>query len=350
VRLEEQLLSRAREALGRLRGVRRPETVDIFERLGYILPGDLRVRGYGRAPVAAFNPGALLRGRELWVFPRLVFDYHGYASSVGFFKLDAEAALSGGLRGPFEAQLLLWPRELWEFKGCEDARVSEAGGRLLVLYTGYGHHWRGESLETMWVQALAELDGGLRVVRRGFFRIAGGGEVLTPRMKDSALLEVGGSGAALLCRPTLGGLQVCWRGFADLAELTIDASSMQPVLVHEEWETHVGWSTNAVKISSNEYLVGWHGVLRGDLSYREGLALVSGDGELLAVSDYLLAPRGPVEEYGDRPLVIFGDGLAVRGDRLIWVGGVSDYAIGLFAADLDEALERLRWLSGAAGP
>lgn len=121
---------------------------------------------------------------------------------------------------------------------------------------------------------------------------------------------------------------------------------MLPVLVFEEWELGVGWSTNTVRLSSNEFLVGWHGVLKRDRSYYNGIALVNGEGELLAVSDYFLAPRGLVEEYGDRPLVIFGDGLVLYRDILIWVGGVSDYAIGLFTVELGRVMENLKWIRG----
>jgi len=345
VALEERLKAKALEALGRLRGARRPETSDVFERLAYVFPRDLSVSGYPREPRAAFNPGALLRGRRLLVFPRLVFDYYGYTSSIGLFEVDVEELLSRSLSKPVKARILLWPRELWEFKGCEDARASELGGRIQLLYTGYGYHPRGRELELKWVQGFAELDEGLRELKRGFFTVAGGGERVAPKMKDSALLRLTGSRAALLCRPTLDGVQVCWRAEADLGGLEIPEDSVEPVLVHEEWETHVGWSTNALQLSSNEWLVGWHGVLRSDLSYRNGLAVVDGDGRLLAVSDYLLAPRGLVEEYGDRPLVIFGCGLVKYEELLLWVGGISDYAIGFFAVELEKALEKLKWLS-----
>lgn len=343
--LEERLKAKALERLGGLRGVRRPATEDVFERLAYVFPRDLSVAGYPREPRAAFNPGALVRGGKLLVFPRLVFDYYGYTSSVGLFEVGVEELLSGSLSKPVEARILLWPRELWEFKGCEDARASQLGGRVQLLYTGYGYHRRGEGLELRWVQGFAELDEGLREVRRGFFTVAGGGERLAPRMKDSALLRFSAGRAFLLCRPTLDGLQVCWRAEADAGSLEMPEESMEPVLAHEEWETHVGWSTNAVQLSANEWLVGWHGVLKSDLSYRNGLAVVDGEGRLLAVSDYLLAPKGLVEEYGDRPLVVFGCGLARYKELLLWVGGVSDYAIGFFAAELDKALEKLRWLS-----
>ena len=66
------------------------------------------------------------------------------------------------------------------------------------------------------------------------------------------------------------------------------------------------------------------------------------DGDLLAISNYLLAPRGLEESYGDRPLVIFGDGLVRHGEHLIWIGGISDYGIGIFIAELEEALGKLK--------
>lgn len=344
--LEDALGERARRELGGLRRVRRPDTVDVFRRVAYIFPGDLRVAGYPRGPVAAFNPGAVVSGGRVLVFPRMVFDYYGYVSSIGLFQLDLEGLLSGAVEKPLEARLVLWPRELWEFKGCEDARAFCAGGRVLLLYTGYGYHPVGERLELKWVQGLAVLGEGLTPVSRRFFRIRGGDEVVAPRMKDSAFLEVKGARASMLLRPSLGEVEVCWSGWADLGEAIIDAESMRVALAPEDWEFKVGWSTNAVPLSSNEVLVGWHGVLKSDYSYREGLAVVSPEGDLLAVSDYLLAPRGLVEEYGDRPLVVFGCGLLLHRDQLVWIGGVSDYAVGVFAADLDRALERLHWLSG----
>lgn len=76
------------------------------------------------------------------------------------------------------------------------------------------------------------------------------------------------------------------------------------------------------------YLVGWHAVLK-DLTYKNGLALVDGRGRLLGTTNYVLSPKGVIEEYGDRIRVIFGCGLVVYEGRVIWIGGVSDWAIGV---------------------
>jgi len=88
------------------------------------------------------------------------------------------------------------------------------------------------------------------------------------------------------------GIRLCWRAEADLGDLVMYEKTLKPVLPLEEWEAKVGWFTNVVKLSTNEYLVGWHGVLKEDLSCRNGLAVVDDSGELLAISNYLLAPRG----------------------------------------------------------
>jgi len=136
-------------------------------------------------------------------------------------------------------------------------------------------------------------------------------------------------------------VEVCWRGYADLGEGLVEEDSLEPVLTPQEWEGKVGWSTNAVELSPNEYLVGWHAMLKSGV-YVNGLALISKEGEMLAVSDYLLIPQGVEELYGDRPGVIFGCGLVKYGEKLLWVGGAADTAIGIYVADLDKALESLR--------
>ncbi|HDM69831.1 MAG TPA: hypothetical protein ENG58_00310, partial [Thermotogales bacterium] len=77
-------------------------------------------------------------------------------------------------------------------------------------------------------------------------------------------------------------------------------------------------------------------------SYRSGFAIVNGKGELIAVSDYTLFPSNLNEEYGDRALVIFGDGLLLVEDEIVWIGGVGDYSIGIFIANLKDILQNMR--------
>jgi len=331
-------------ALRELRGRRRPATVDVFERLGYLSPGQVSVANYPvKPPAAVFNPGAVLEGRRLVIFPRIIFDYYMYVSSIGMLTIDVEELLSQGPPSRVEARIILWPRERWEFLGCEDARAHRAGGGYILLYTGKGYYRAEPGVRHRDVLAAAFLgeDGSVR--RKGFFRIAGrGGELETWSNKDSALLQPGSRESVMLTRPEVDGVMMGWRAVADLGELLIDADTLEPVLAPEEWEVKVGWSTNPVRLPGGGFLVGWHGVLKGDLSYRNGFAVVDEEGRLESVTDYLLAPRGLREEYGDRALVIFGDGLVLYGDTLIWVGGVGDSSIGFFAAPLDAVMEHMR--------
>ena len=344
----DRLYGKVRELLNEGRGIRRNVIEHAFKRILLITPGDVNIVNYPRKPVEVFNPAAVLKGDELLIFPRVIFDYLNYISSIGLIRLKVSDVVNGGVARPIEAKVIMWPRELWEFRGCEDPRVIRHGNQYLMLYTGWGYYMANNELKPRAHQAFAVLDEELNTVRRGYFRIkAKNNDFYTPDWwKDSAFIEVEGDSASMLTRPNINGAEVGWFSEADLGELTISEDSMKPILPFEDFEFKVGWSTNTVKLSPNEYIVGWHGVVKEDYSYRNGLAIVNGDGDLLAISNYLLAPSGIEEEYGDRPRVIFGDGLVKWGEWLIWVGGVSDYAIGVYVTNVDTALGKLRWLRG----
>ncbi|WP_053001208.1 hypothetical protein [Kosmotoga pacifica] len=340
--IEKNLLSKLKN---HKMSVRKNKLVDVFKARYYISPEDLYVKNYIRTkPVAVFNPGAVIKAEKLFIFPRLIFDYYKYTSSVGVFSLDIEKIVKGGIDRPVETEIILWPKELWEFLGCEDARVSLHGDNLYMLYTGKGYYYgEGDELVRRDVLGFAEFNETYELKRKGYFRISDGKEEFLPvTTKDSAFIEVENNSATMLVRLEISDTLVCWRASADLESLTLNAESIEPVLLPENWEHKVGWSTNAVKLSDDEYLIGWHAVLKEDLSYKNGLALVDRDGRLKAISDYLLAPRGLNEEYGDRAMVIFGDGLILYDDKLLWVGGVSDYCIGIFVAKLEDVLKELK--------
>ncbi|MEM3793096.1 MAG: glycosidase [Candidatus Bathyarchaeia archaeon] len=347
--VEGRLYSKATGFMKSFHGVRRNRVDDIFDRRLYIVSEQgILVENYLRKhPKMAFNPGVLLEDKTLTVFPRLIFDYYTYTSSIGLFKLNVDDLINGEVDLPVHANIILWPKMLWEFRGCEDARTfKREDGCLILLYTGYGYLHENGRLNTTIVQAYGRFDDYYNCTMRNFFKIGTlEGDVFLPKAnKDSAFIDMEADEAVMLTRPLVGDVEICWRCRANIREAVIYEETMEPVLPFEDWEWKVGWSTNVVKISSNEYLIGWHGIHKEDYSYRSGLALVDREGELLAVSDYILAPKGLNEEYGDRPLVIFGNGLAIYGEILIWVGGVSDYAIGFFTTELDRALESLKWI------
>ena len=342
--MEKRLLERAQRGIKTLQGVRGPKVEDIFHRCCYIAPSDLLVADYLRpTPLVAFNPGALLVAEKLLVFPRLIFDYYTYTSSVGMFEIPIDDLLQGQIPKQLHTRILLWPTEPWEFgPGCEDPRIAMWNEEIYILYTGARQYDEDHKVRIKPVQGMAKFSPSFDLLSRGYFSIHGDDGLFTPSAKDSALLAPQNGKAVLLWRPHIGNLSLCWRSKADLHEHSIAEESMDPVLVPEPWESRVGWSTNALPMGKDEYLVGWHGVSRDDQAYRNGLALVDGEGYVRAISDYLLVPQGLNECYGDRPHTMFGNGLIQYQDKLIWVGGVGDYAIGIFTTPIEQALERLR--------
>jgi len=353
-RLEKDLIGRIE---GMLEGdqveqgeLRSPRTEEVFRRVGYIGPEEVDVSNYVRSrPVAAFNPGAWMNEKrgELQVFPRLVFDYYNYSSSVGLFRLDPEDVLRGDLPEKVSTELVLWPDREWEFQlGCEDPRIGyrEEEDELLMLYTASQRYYdmSGELIQKP-AQGLAFFTEEMELKSKDRLAIVDDRGSYVPPCKDSAFLDIEGDRAEMLLRPNVAGKEFCWRGTARLDEGEVSLESLRPVLAPAGWEAKIGWSTNGLRLGPDAYLVGWHGVQQEDLAYKEGLALVSGEGDLLAISDYVLEPEGVRENYGDRPFVIFGDGLVRIEDKLLWVGGVSDYCIGFFLAELKDVLEVLHW-------
>ena len=326
------------------RGLRENKTHDIFEVRNYISPSDLMVSNYLRKkPLAAFNAGVTEKNGKVYIFPRLIFDYYNYTSSVGMFSMNVEELIDKKWKPPLETKIILWPQFSWEFLGCEDPRIYQYNDEFYILYTGKGYQENGKRRDVL---ALAQVDSSFgNITKKGFFGIKSKDGYFIPEfMKDSAFISRKDEEFTMLIRPEFNGIKACWKAKANLQKMIFSFESLKVIMAPEEWEERVGWSTNAVKISENRYLVGWHAIVKEDLSYRNGLALVDDEGNLIAISDYLLAPHGIDEEYGDRAKVIFGDGLLLYKDFLIWIGGISDYAIGIFVAKVEDAMRKLKYL------
>ena len=345
----EELRRRVEESRKALRGLREPREETVFRALAYIPPDDVVVEGHPlRRVVSIFNPGAVLRGRELLVFPRIIPGYYWYVSAIGFFSIDIEKLLSEGIERPLRVRIAVAPSEHWDLGGCEDARAHELpDGSIALLYSGIKPSWTkfhiygGTALQSL---AVLDKDCG-RVLRKGFLKIvAGGSEYIASEWRDSAFIEnLGSSIYSFLTRIRISDIAVCWRCVLDLESLSIDLDTLRPNLVNEDWEYKVGWSTNAVKIDSDAYLVGWHGVGLDNV-YRNGLAVVDRDGELAGVTNYVLSPRYPIEYYGDRPGVIFGCGLVKYRDLVLWIGGAADHMLAIYVAEEKDVMERVRWI------
>lgn len=321
---------------------RKDKVLNIFNKRFYISNESIHITNYIRkTPLSSFNPGALLEGKRLYIFPRMIFDYYTYNSSIGVFSLDIEDVLEGKIPEKFDTRIILWGDSIWEFgHGVEDPRIWKYNDKIYMLYTGSKHYERNGKLIKKSVLGMAEVDlnDTSYAEKKGYFKLIGNGRTYIPECKDSAFIEPVENGITMLLRFHTKGAISAWRGIGNIENLTIDVNTVEPVLFPMEWEEKVGWSTNVVKIEEDKYLVGWHAVLKEDLSYKNGFAFLDRYGRIISITDYLLSPEGLIESYGDRALVIFGDGLLKYKEYIIWIGGISDYAIGIFITTLKDVL------------
>ena len=181
------------------------------------------------------------------------------------------------------------------------------------------------------------------VKEKGYLKL---GDYVPPAWKNTVVVNNLGNSLVILTRPLIEGHEVVWRGEVERSTWTVDPESMEVSLVAEPFEIKVGISTPPIRLGANELLVGWHAILKDDFSYRNGFAVVTPDGEVIGITEYLLVPSTIEEMYGDRPMVIYGSGLVKKDEFVYWIGGVADYGIGVYRAEIDEVLEHVKWLRG----
>ena len=332
---------------GRARGLRNARCIDVFERLLYLTPRDVVVRGVGRDVRAFFNPGAVLVGNELVIFPRMIFDYYWYVSCIGIARLRIEEVLDASIPRPLEVEVLLYPEAWFEMgRGCEDPRATLVGnGVVFVMYTAVGSR-NPEYCVPVPMQGYAMVDlENRRVSMRNVLKARMGSETFVLEdWKNGTVLRYGARRCMALARPSIPSFSACWSCIFDPVEGFVELESVKLILAPEPWEYKVGWSTNVVKLEKDLYLAAWHGVSRSDYGYRHGFALLDSEGNLVGVTNYLLEPRTIHEKLGDRPNTIYGCGLVLYREKLLWIGGAGDHSIVVAATDLDKVMENVRWV------
>ncbi|UXD22452.1 hypothetical protein IPA_04935 [Ignicoccus pacificus DSM 13166] len=347
-RIVDELTRKVSKAYEELRGLRRGKFVEgIFERVGYLTAQQIFISNYPRRPLVAFNPSAVIEDDHLHLFVRLVFDYYDYVSSIAYFDLPV-SSIEDLPNLELEGRIVVYPTTQHEIKrGAEDPRAHLFDDEFLIFYTAVGLRDGG-----LWPkQGFTLLDKStLETKKKGILYLGSSTDptikLLLPSWKNTIALWRKGKKLRILTRPFIEGHEVIWRATINAEdEWTVPYELMDVSMVHEDFEIKVGVSTPPVQISANEYLFGWHGIGE-DLIYRNGVAIVNSEGELLGISEYLLWPSTIEELYGDRPMVIYGSGLVKRGDEIFWFGGVADYGIGIYRSTLDKLLETIKWIKG----
>jgi len=305
-----------------------------FRLVRILAPKDFRIRNYPREPLAAFNPAVWLDGNTIHLFPRLVFDYFDYNSSIGHAKLSLESLSKG--KFPLSTNIVIWPSKPWERAtdriighGCEDPRAYHDGNQLYLSYTGASSKY-GTPFAYL---GIAELNSDFSAKKKYTLLVAG----RRISAKNGTFLWLNEERKGIfLFRPQES--LSCYAGQVDL--VTKNIKRPREVITPSLNEIKVGWSTNAVELDKNTYLIGWHAKTKS-LVYRQYLALLDNKGMLITKSPVVLSPAGILLQYGDRSSVIYGCGLLVINDSLYWFGGIGDYSIGIWKARLKAILRQL---------
>ena len=296
-------------------------------RLETLLVGkQFKMLNYPETPLNAFNPAAYLNDqKKLVILPRLVFDIRFYVSSIGLCEPIAFDSLKD--IGEIKTKLIKYPTVHNEKNGVEDPRITEDGKKILTVGLGKldnGAHTTQVSMNTF---------NGKQIIKTKPF-LYQDTELQTGR--DAVLVN----DHVLLFRPEAERLRTFKAFYTEDGKNIIISSKGITVLKeldNRRLEKKRGLSTNVVRLTTGEYIVGWHSVFGEKMEYKEGFILIDDEGEVKGISKPILETTGTLR-YGARPYTLFGCGLVLHKDRLYWIGGVGDSWIGIFSADLSDVL------------
>ncbi len=103
--------------------------------------------------------------------------------------------------------------------------------------------------------------------------------------------------------------------------------------------------TCSVTISSNEHLLIFHGVDSVYGAYHTYAALLSDDGELLAVTPEPISSPRPSDYFGARPTTLFPCGATLIGNEVLLSAGKDDEITLILSAALDAVMERMKFIA-----
>ena len=112
-----------------------------------------------------------------------------------------------------------------------------------------------------------------------------------------------------------------------------------------KFEFKIGWAGTPIPVANDEYLVFMHGVDSRIKAYRLFAMLLKAERDRLypiaVTPHYIMEPREPYEQYGDRAMVIFCCGVQLVDDQVLLSYGAADAFVGFGSVDLSELLHQL---------
>jgi predicted GH43/DUF377 family glycosyl hydrolase len=275
-----------------------------------------------------FNAGAIYLEGKVHLLYRAIGNDNvsrlGYATSVDGFSIDER------LPNPvFE------PTSDTEKDGCEDPRLSEIDGQLIMTYTAFREESHLQvyqiSLTTIAIDDFIQKKWNWGIRRLPFPGIRDKNAVVFPQRVNGRFV--------MLHRidPDL-----CIAYSDDLERWCDFMSVMKPRA--DGWDnSKIGVAGSPIKLKEG-WLIVYHGV-NVERMYSLGVALLDLDHPervLYRSKEYILAPREDYERFGKVPNVIFSCGNVVLDNRLFVYYGGADSVLCVATKSLDELLSFIR--------
>ncbi|MEB3851827.1 MAG: glycosidase [Desulfurococcales archaeon] len=344
----------AREASG----LRVYEVRDEARRLGTITADRLFLNGFpARNPVAVFNPGMMLEGGEVLLYPRIIVGYYKYVSAIVEARIPLDDVLSGYVTmNSYSASLAVTPSTPFDLWGAEDPRVYQLGGVQAMTYTGRTLYYfePGDGDRTLPVTAVRR---GPRWVKAVVHRPPPGLAGRVSNDKNAFLLTVG-ERLYLFHRPQLADgrylllvselPEEAWGALSSTPSTPVEVAARRAWVTLEAagFEEKIAWGAPPIHLGGGRFLLIMHGVGRAMQAYRVFAAEVElhpSEGPIVrAVTPrYIMEPREPYEVYGDRPYTVFPCGAALVGGEVLASYGAADYMAAFASIPLDSILSEL---------
>ncbi|MGQ4891465.1 MAG: glycosidase [Candidatus Njordarchaeia archaeon] len=334
---------------------RRFETRDMFKRLGFLKASDIDIGNYPLKPVKAFNSTFLIENDVVVVYPRLIFDYYKYVSSIARLEIDLNTLLNGKLEkiGKILGDIIIFPDRLEDIWGAEDPRVFKLDGKYIIAYTGRTKwYYKEDNDETDYIKTttiLATSEDTQKYTKVGYITFDDEFRNKIDTVKNCIPFK-GKKGMYSLCRLHTKTKQF-YTVIAQIKDFMENNEFREYVgenvyigIENADFELKNGWGTPPVKVSNREYLAILHGVDKELYTYRAFAVLLEENKtlEIVAVTPYyILEPKNVEERYGDRPNVVFPCGLQIVDEKLIISYGAADSFIGFAETDVTQLLEIL---------
>lgn len=275
-----------------------------------------------------FNAGAIYLDGKVHLLYRAIGNDNisrlGYATSIDGFNIDER------LPNPvFE------PTTESEKDGCEDPRLSEVDGQLIMTYTAlreYSHLQVYQvSLTTISQEDFIQKKWNWDMRRLPFPGI---------RNKNAVVLSQKVNGRYVMLHRIDPDLCVAYSD--DLVKWCDMMSVMKPRA--DSWDNwKIGVAGTPIKINEG-WLIIYHGI-SVERMYSLGVALLDGDHPeqvLYRSKEHILAPKEDYERFGKMPNVVFSCGNVILDNRLFVYYGGADSVLCVASISLDKLLSLIR--------